>query len=986
MRLIGIISMFILIGLAAQAQSDYREIIRKNNQQPFEVIVARVEDYFKNKDKGRGSGYKQFKRWAFYNERRLDENGYLQNVPARVLDEFLTYRNYRSLAPELNFDCAWETLGGTAYERVSSGHNGGLGRVNCIVPDPDDSDIIYVGTPAGGLWRTDNGGGWNPADPSASNWDPLTDGLPAIGVSGIAVDPTSPVNNRILYILTGDGDGQDTPSIGVLKSFDGGETWFQTGLSWSAIDQVFGYKLVMHPTDPNTLYAATTQGIFQTTDGGLTWTNQQPGWFFDIEFQPGSATTMYAVTASTFWRTTDGGGDWDPINGAGCAITGLGVRMAIGVTPADANIVYVLVGGVLTDGMGNPIAGTFRGLYRSSDGGNCFTLQSTTPNILNSAIDGSETRQQATYDLAIAVSPIDENQVHTGGINTWRSNDAGVSWSITSHWFEPSAGAGNYNHADIHALDYIGNTLYAGTDGGIYESNNHADDWVNISQGLRITQFYRIGAFTDDGSDYVMGGAQDNGLNHFEDMGAGFGNINHWEGADGFECSPDVASDLVFGATQRGCMVRYAYPGGSVDALTVFPGDSCGGSWLTPHFFDATNDVIWAGYQDVWNSTDDGDNWTNISNGAIGGGLADHMAMAPSDDNVIYVSKNGSIFRTVDGGASWANITANLFTTGQVITYFTIDPNDADRLWVTLGGFSAGNKVFFRDIGSDASWTNVTGNLPNLPANCIVYENGSNDGLYIGLDVGVYYRDINTAEWVLFSNALPNVIINELEINYSTGKIYAGTYGRGMWCSDLISSCSELCLDCPNFTNFHSQPNTYATEDCITSSAVVYEEAEVNYEAQNYIHLQENFHVQTYFDAVFHGAIADCDLAGGSLRIANLRKLPGYYVGELAALSTGEAEVITPAADRTLPTTTHAFPNPSSGIVNMELDMEQQGSVSIHLYSMIGKRLLTLERGTILEEGRALRTYDLGDLPNGTYILEVVIDGKQQAQPFVISR
>lgn len=985
MRLIGIISMFLLISLATQAQRSYVDIIERNSHLPFDEIVQKVEDAYKNKYKGRGSGYKQFKRWEFFHERRLDENGFVQNVPSRELAEFLNYRNLRAVEPQLNFDCQWEPAGGTAYERISSGHNGGLGRINCIAVDPSDPDILYVGTPAGGLWRTENGGGWNPGSTTASNWESLTDGLPVIGVSGIAIDPTSPVGNRTIYILAGDGDGRNTPSIGVLKSFDGGETWFQTGLVWSASTGVYGYKLLMHPTDPNTLYAATTQGIFQTTDGGLNWANIQGGSFRDIEFRPGTPATMYATTANTFFRTTNGGANWTPVNTPGCNITNAGTRLAIGVTPANPNVVYVLSGGVPIDGMGDPIPGFFNGLYRSTDSGNCFTLQSTAPNILGYPTDGSDGRHQGGYDLAIAVSPTDANEVHTGGINTWRSNDGGVNWTNTSFWFEPSAGAGDYNHADIHTLEFFGNVLYSGSDGGIYRSTNNANDWANISQGLRITQFYRIATFTD-GSDFVMGGAQDNGLNQIEDSGSGFGNIEHWEGADGFECSPDIASGLIFGATQNGCMLRYSYPGGGVTGLTVFPGDSCGGAWLTPHFFDAANDVVWAGFQDVWNSTDDGNNWTNISNGAIGGGLCNNMAMAPSNTNVIYVSKNATLFRTTDGGATWNNISANLGTFGQPITYFTIDPTNSNRVWATLGGFSGGNKVFFRNMASDAQWTNVSGTLPNLPANCIIYEAGSNDGLYVGLDVGVYYRDNTTGDWVLFSNALPNVIINELDINYSTGKIYAGTFGRGVWCSDLISNCSDLCLNCPEFTNFHSQPNTYASENCILSTAVVYEETDVTYEAQEFIHLEENFHVQSNLGAVFHGTIQDCNFS--AMRgLLNTRQLSGYYVGELNGVNSGEHTLTTTEENgETLNLPVRAYPNPNAGILNLEIELQKAGKVQVALFNIVGKRIRLLEDDSQFEAGRAVRTYSIEDLPNGTYVLEIRTGEKHFVETIVKSR
>jgi photosystem II stability/assembly factor-like uncharacterized protein len=994
MRAISFILIFFL-GFTTTWGQVFRDIIQKNIDRPFEQIVQEVEAHYRNKDKGRGTGYKQFKRWEYFNASRLGEDGRLQNVPKRVLDEFLLFQSTYQPPADLNFDCEWESIGGTAYQVIASGHNGGLGRVNCIVPDPDDSDIIYAGTPGGGLWRTDNGGGvWNPAV-NVSNWVPLTDGLPNIGVSGVAVDPGSPAGSRTLYILTGDGDGGHNPSIGVLKSFDGGDTWYLTGLSWSLTNFVFGYKLVMHPDDPDILFAVTSIGIFRTLDGGITWANVRNGWFFDIEFRPGTPDTMYAVTAGNFFRSIDGGANWTPVTAMGCNIANVGPRLAIAVTPADPDYVYVLSGGNLPDGMGGGLAGTFSGLYRSTDSGGCFQLRSTTPNILDGSTDGSGTRQQAGYDHSIAASPTDAEVVHVGGINCWRSIDGGQNWTQTSHWNESSVAAGDYTHADIHALDYIGNTLYCGSDGGVYLTTNNADDWVNISQGLKITQFYRIAAFSAGGVDYIMGGAQDNGLNQIRDSGSGFGNIEHWEGADGFECSVDVANGFVYGTTQNGPVVRFAYPGGGFGDFS--PAAAGAGAWLTPHTFDAVNGALLVGFQDLWRTPDNGNTWANISNGNIGTALCAHVAVAPSNDSVIYVSKPTNLYRTTDAGANWADITGTLPAAGaNIITYFAIDPADPDRIWVTLGGFveqtnsgyQTGSKVFFSpDAG--ATWQNISGSLPNIPANTIVYEAGSNDGLYVGMDVGVYYRDNTLSDWLLFSNGLPNVIISELEINYTTGKLYAGTFGRGVWCSDLFSACNRVCLDCPEFSSIQSLSNTYSSESCIHSSAEIFEETDIIYRAEDYILLTEDFHVSGFNEASFHGLIATCTFGGGSSlqQVANMRGISGYYVGELPGIGyvAYDPEVVSTSPQLTFERESplKAYPNPAQDVLILEFEQEIAGAAEVTLYNIVGKKVRILENNAVFGQGIEKRAYNIHDLIGGTYVLEVRTGGKRFFQTII---
>jgi hypothetical protein len=992
MRVAGIIALLLLAFASAHGQA-YRAIIEKNAQKSFHEIRKEVETYYADKDKGRGSGYKQFKRWEYYNARRLDENGRLQNVPKRLLDEFTKYQMAYIQPPDLNFDCEWESLGGQAYQVIVSGHNGGLGRVNCIVLDPADANIIYAGTPAGGLWRTTSAGGWNPGSSNTSFWTPLSDGLPNIGVSGIAIDPGSPPGSRTIYILTGDGDSRDNPSLGVLKSLDGGATWYQTGLSWGTLDFNYGYKLVMHPENANILFAATTDGIYRTQDGGITWTQELGNRIYDIEFRPGTPDTMYAVGVNSFFRSIDGGLNWTPNNTLGCAPTPSGIRMAVAVTPADPDFVYVLSGGNLLDGMGNPMAGTFIGVFRSTDSGACFTARATTPNILDGSTTGNDIRQQAGYDLCIAVSPTDENEVHVGGINSWRSLDGGQTWAITAHWNEASAGAGDYNHADVHAIEYFGNTIYSGSDGGVWISTNEADDWQNISQGLKITQYYRIAAFSDGGSDYAMGGAQDNGLNQYEDGGAGFGNLEHWEGADGFEVSIDVADDFAFGATQNGSIVRYNY---ATNAFTdVSPNDT--GAWLTPHAFDAVNDALLAGYTDVLRTTDHGGSWNNISNGQIGNGLCSQITLAPSNSNVIYVAVDNNpgaaLFRTIDGGANWNNITGTLPVANNIITYISVDPANQDRVWVTLGGFvnstnpnagfQPGDKVFFSPDGG-AMWNNISGTLPNIPANCVIYENGSNDGLYVAMDVGVYYRDNTMTDWVLFSNELPNVIVSELEINYTTGKLYAGTFGRGIWCSDLFSACNRECLNCPTFAGIQSPSNTYSSENCIYSSVEVFDDAAITYEAQEFILLQDRFHSDGDDRSVFHGVITPCaeSLAAPPTYLVNHRGLPGFYIGTLPGAATAGFKW-NPLGEPKPGKGLEVFPNPTNGSLRLNFELATDDQVFIALYDMTGKKITDLESGSLLGKGKHQRTYDLRQLSSGTYILEVICNGERRYEAVV---
>jgi hypothetical protein len=173
-------------------------------------------------------------RWEFFNRARLDGNGDIVNVNQHNWDLYQQMNAQRPDAVTTSYG-VWSEIGPKSYTRIGSGHNGGLGRVNCIAFHPSNANTLFIGCPAGGLWKTTNNGG---------SWTNLADHIPSVGVSGIVVSFN---NANIIYILTGDGDGADRDCIGVLKSTDGGANWAQTGSFPGAPGSGHrGYKLVQY--------------------------------------------------------------------------------------------------------------------------------------------------------------------------------------------------------------------------------------------------------------------------------------------------------------------------------------------------------------------------------------------------------------------------------------------------------------------------------------------------------------------------------------------------------------------------------------------------------------------------------------------------------------------------------------------------------------------------------------------------------------------
>lgn len=709
-------------------------------------LVQKGEATLTDHEKSLTAGWKQFKRWEWLKEQRVYPSGNLLPPP----DFFEAIEQKKS---ETVLAGNWTYIG--PHNVPTNG--GGAGRVNCVRFDPANPNIVYAGTPAGGVWKSTNGGsGW-------TMWN--TDGLSSLGVSDIAIDPT---NSQIIYIGSGDANGSDTYGIGVLKSTDGGLTWNTTGLNWAVTQGRTVRRLLIDPTNPQIIHAGTSSGIYRSTDGGATFTQVLTTPIRNMEFKPGDPTVIYASSSTTVYRSTNSGQSYVSVY----SISGSG-RLALAVTQANANYLYVL--------SASSSSSAFHGLYRSTDGGGTFSQRSNTPNILGYANDGSDASGQGWYDLCIAASPSDAEEIVIGGINIWRSVNGGSNWSIIAHWTGSGA---PYVHADIHDIIYLNSTtIYVGCDGGVFRTQNSGLSWSDLSNGLHIGQSYRIGQSANNAT-WLLTGRQDNGTDRL--------NGTTWSrviGGDGMECFIDrTNNNIMYGELYYGDFRRSINGGSSWSSIQS--GLSGSAAWVTPWQQDPISaNTLWAGYSQIFKSTNQGNSWTQM--GTINGtGTFRAIKVAPSNNQVIYASRTTSIYKSTDGGNTWTSISAGLPVSSASITYIEVNPTDPNHVWVTFSGYSSGNKVFV-SVNGGGTWTNYSTGLPNLPVNCIVYENGSANGtLYVGTDVGAYYRDNTMSAWANFSSGLPNVIVNELEIMYPVGKIRAATYGRGIWESPLYSPVS----------------------------------------------------------------------------------------------------------------------------------------------------------------------------------------------------
>ncbi|HXC04973.1 MAG TPA: PKD domain-containing protein, partial [Bacteroidia bacterium] len=723
--------------------------------------------------------YEKYKRWEYFTEQRVYPSGdrsLIRKGAQDIHDQFIAsaQRSPSSIA----MAGSWSLLGPTT--KTSAG--GGAGRVNVVRFDPSNPNTIYVGAPAGGLWKSTNNG---------LTWTTNTDRLAVLGISDIAVDP---INPNTIYVATGDGDAGDTYSIGVLKSTDGGLTWNATGLSFNIADTRRTYSLIINPLNHNELLAGTGSGIFKTMDGGATWAKTMNSPARDIKFKPNDTTTVYAVSSGSFYRSANGGNSFTTV-ATGLPAASAVCRLSIAVTPADNTYVYILASNASTY--------NFNGVYLSTDQGLTFTKKSSTPNVLGFNQNGNDTGGQGWYTLSIAASPTNKNEIITGGVNVWRSTNAGVSWAVNSSW---TGFGGPYVHADIHSLIYLpgnGTTYFAGADGGIFKTINSGSSWTDLSNGLQIGEMYRLGC-SQSNPNLVVQGWQDNGTNQY--LSTANPVWSQVLGGDGMECFIDYSNpNYAYGEQYNGSLNRTSNAWGSSTSITSNITGT--GAWVTPWCQDpVTPATLYAGFQDVWKSTNRGSSWTAIS--AFGGNSMTILAVAKSNPQYIYAGGPSNLYATANGGTTWTNITSKLPGSGT-ITHVDISTVNPSEIWITYSGYNPTSKVFkSKDAG--LTWTNMSAGLPNIPANCSIYQPGSADGIYVGTDVGVYYTDTIIGNWVFFSAGLPNVIIDELEIQYTAKKLRAATYGRGLWETGLYDPTSTLPL-----ANFTSNVNMVCPGDSI---------------------------------------------------------------------------------------------------------------------------------------------------------------------------
>jgi hypothetical protein len=632
------------------------------------------------------------------------------------------------------------------------------GRLRAILIHPTTPTTMWVGSVSGGIWRTTNGG---------TSWSPVNDFMANLAVTSLVMHPT---NASVLYAGTGEGFGNadSIRGAGVFTSTDGGTTWTQLG-STANSNFYFVNRLAISPSG-SVLLAATSTGIHRSTNAGASWTQVTTTRTLDVDFHPTDSARAVAGRADGIAVfSLDGGQSWST---ATVPATG-GRRVEVAYSRSSPSTVFASV--ELSSGQ----------IWRSLDGGQSYALRNTGTNYLGS---------QGWYDDALWVDPTNPDIVIVGGIDLWRSTDAGSSLTRISRWQSAPSSAHADHHAIVQHPGFNGSsnrTVYFGNDGGIYRASDvytvsQTSGWQELNNNLGVTQFYGAGGNPATGT--IVGGTQDNGTLRFRTSTGTEGWTTMFGGDGGWSASDPTDPNYFYGEYVR--LQIHRSTNGGASSSYIYSGISDAGScanFIAPFILDPNDpDTMLAGGCRLWRSLNVKAatvSWSQVKPATADNSPISAVAVAPGNPDLIYVGhNNGDLFRSTNGTAgspSWTPVGGTL--PNRKVTRVTVDPRDWDTVYVTLGGFSPDN--VWKSTDGGATWSDATGSgatgLPDVPVRSLVVHPDNSSWLYAGTEVGVFTSEDGGATWSLPQDGPANVSVDELFWMGTT--LVAATHGRGLF-------------------------------------------------------------------------------------------------------------------------------------------------------------------------------------------------------------
>jgi photosystem II stability/assembly factor-like uncharacterized protein len=692
------------------------------------------------------------------------------------------------------------------------------GRIDDVAVVESNANIVYVGTAAGGLWKTTNNG---------TTWEPVFDKESVSTIGDIAIAPSDP---SVVWVGTGEPNNRQSSSWGdgAFKSLDGGKTWKKMGLEAT---RHIG-RIVIHPRNADIVYVAALghlwganpeRGVYKTTDGGKTWSqvlkiNDDTG-VSDIAMDPQSPDILYAAAYqrrrtpfgfngggpdAAIYKTIDGGVTWKKLTkGLPYENGGETGRIALDIYRKDPNIVYALV------------QHEKGGIYRSEDKGETWKKM-------------SDTNPRPSYYSQVRVDPNNDLRIWSLGASMFYSEDGGKTFST-----QRVTGI----HGDFHAMwidPADSNHLITGSDGGIHWSYDAGKTWDFVNT-IAIGQFYEV-SLDNEKPYHICGGLQDNASWCGPSMSLGREGIKNedWTlmpGGDGFYAAIDNTEPwIVYTESQDGDLSRLDMRTSQMRLLK--PEAKAGEAhyrfqWNSPVAISAhEHTTLYYGGNYLFKSVDRGDSWVRLGGDLTTGvdrnklqifgktpdkntlsrhdGVQEYptittLSESPLTPNVLWVgTDDGNVQVTRDGGKTWKNVASKApgVPKGTYVSRVVASKTAEGAALVAFDGHRGDdyNVYIFATTDYGESWKAIRNGIPDSAGSVhVVREHPRNTNLlFAGTEFGLWASWDRGANWTALKNNFPTVPVDDIEIQARENDLVLATHGRAIWIFDDLTPIEKM--------------------------------------------------------------------------------------------------------------------------------------------------------------------------------------------------
>lgn len=768
---------------------DWAQLMYDNSPNVY-AIDQQYYNYFQTHDYEKNTHTQYYKRWRRSIDRYVNDEGMLDPEFITKMNAFMQNHQEQTDATQAKMAGNW-TLIGPTQERKSGGVlSSRQANVRSIAISASNPNVVFCGTEPGEIYKsTDGGASWT--NVSFDIVTAYTTGSVTSNASimGLAIVPDNPdkvfaISGNEIFITNDGGMTWNNYTCASAPLFGYIET---------------PEEIQIDPNDYDHLFVAGLDGLRESFDGGITWSQVFAQTCYDIKFQPGTPTTVYALREGNgtdrheFVKSTNSGATWTVMTGGWYGSTDNNRTVGggrIAVSPANPNQVFAFL-------IGNSKSGDegFIGLYKSTDAGVNWVntlgydggpYTAAHPNLIASNPLGGF--NQGMYNCALMISNSDPNDLLVGGINLWKSEDGGLTFFNLADYYQP----GLYDiHVDQQDFRSLGSTYWVTNDGGIYKTNDFFDTEPEFTMnGVHAADFWGFGSGWN--FDILTGGTFHNGLDVWTETypNGEFFSISPGEPASGY-VSPGDSTRVFWTGNSTQAPTDINGSSANYYSLGVLPNES---PWFAESskllFHPNCYNHIYTGNDNMlMKSEDGGSNFNTLFTAPANSQVFDIEISRPNSEIMYAVVINsnftaGTLYKTTDHWAT--SSTVNLPAGGGSRILIDLDVEDENTLWLCYPRGSNGQKVF-KSTDGGASWANITSSeLDDQRIYAMAAVGGTNGGVYINTNVNCYYRNDAMSSWTMDNLGLPTTITTrEIFPFYRDGKVRIGSYGKGVWESPL---------------------------------------------------------------------------------------------------------------------------------------------------------------------------------------------------------